>query len=382
MRILHTLPNISQNSSKQNLISPNKTPDYNKQQVSKECVAGAAFSYPKNYYTASFLGGRYSLSLQEQINRLNTQNLPDSILFEIKNTLASGNTASETLYTVHQKVYGNLENCTSLDEAKALYPEFENVINAKDLDESKMSPTLKRINNGEIDGIKIEDLTLALLKAHYGKAAGLSSKENFFNLSKDTILKMFGVLNIERLDGQYLRLLSDCSPIRREKCSQNWSAEKRAVHAAKANEIWSDKERKETQSERRKQWFKEHPEAAEEISERLKGRTLSPETRAKVSTSKKQFYKENPEFAQLRSQSFKEHKDLKEKMCKIAREEFPYLKVILQKQAAHIPLDAYENKYIKNYYKRCAEAQPNGQKIVGEIFSKLWKEFKEQKEDK
>lgn len=328
-------------------------------------------------FNISFSGGRTVLSLEEQVKRLNLENLPPALS---KNILEALNQKTEkNLYDIHTEFFSPLLECKTLDEAKAIYPWFQNIIDAKDLPEYLMSPTLKKIKNGEIEGVTLENLSLAILKAHYGKGAGLSARDKFFGLSKDATIKLFSHLQIERLDGKYLRLLSDCSPERRERTSSNWSKEKRAEHAKKANEIWSSEEKRQAQSKKRKEWFNEHPEGALEISQRMQGTTLSAKTKAKISAIKKDFYKHNPEFITLRKKSFKEIAEFQNIMREIARKEFPYLRIIFIKHAADKPLEDYEVKYLERYYKRCEEVYPGGQKMAGELFSKMWQNFKENK---
>lgn len=68
--------------------------------------------------------------------------------------------------------YKDLLNCSTLKEAKQKYPEFKEVIDAKDIDynsQNKLSAIYK-IGNKQISGINIENLSLALLKKYYGQA--------------------------------------------------------------------------------------------------------------------------------------------------------------------------------------------------------------------
>lgn len=337
--------------------------------------------YPASYYALSFSGGRKTLTLNEQMQRLDADKLPAHVFNRIKETLDSGNPENKTIYDIHTEIYGALFECKTLDEAKKMYPEFNNVLDAKDIKESDLSPTLKNIKNGELEGADIEDLTLTLLKTHYAKGISPNLRAAYFGLSKDATTKIFEKLNIERLDGQYLRLVGDCNPEKRKRVSAGWTPEKRAEHAKKANEVWSDEVKRAEQSRKRKEYFEAHPEAALEISERLKGNTPDAETRAKISESKKCFYREHPEFARLRSESFKEHSAFVEKMSEIARNEFPYLRVIFLKRAQGKTLEDYEVKYIERYYKRCDEVYPNGQQAAGKTFSRMWREYKESCKD-
>lgn len=337
--------------------------------------------YPAKFYSSrfdiNFSGGRKTLSLQEQVDRLNLDILPQNISNAIQNALKTND--KQTLYDIHTELFSPLSECKTLNEAKILYPEFQDVLDAKNLPENLMSPTLIKIKNNKIEGINLENLSLELLKTHYAKGISPNSRDAYFGLSKDASLKIFETLNIKRLDGTYLRLLGDCSPEKRERVSKSWTEEKRKQHSITANKIWDNQEKRQAQSEKRKNWFQNHPEAAEEISKREKGKTHSAETRAKISQSKQQFYKDNPEFAQLRSESFQQHEDFRAVMSEIARKKFPYLRIIFLKQATGKKLEDYEVKYMERYHKKCEELYPNGQKMAGETFSKLWQEYKADK---
>ncbi len=333
-----------------------------------------------NKNNINFTGGRKTLSLIEQAERLNLDNLPPFISNSIKKALSSNKNV--TLYDIHTKIFTPLLECKTLDEAKALYPEFRSVIDAKDLNPEKMSPTMLKIKNGEIEGITLENLSLELLKIHYGKGISPNSRSAYYGLSKDASLKLFDILKIKKLDGMYLRLLNDCNPIKRKRVSESWTSEKRAQHAAIANKIWDDPKKRQAQSEQRQEWFKEHPDECKKISERLTGTKLSSETKRKISESKILFYENNPEFSKLRSESFKQHKEIVNMMKQIAKEEFPYLRIIFLKRAEGMQLEDYETEYLKRYHKRCEILCPNHQKIIGETFSTMWQEFKAKKSKK
>ncbi len=332
--------------------------------------------YLSSRFDINFSGGRKTLSLAEQAERIDLDKLPPAIRRNIEDSVQ--NKDGKNLYDIHTEHYAPLLDCKTLDEARALYFEFENVIDAKDLDKSDMSPTLLKIKNGQIEGISLENLSLTLLKTHYGKGISPNSRRNFFGLSKDASYKIFEKLQIERLDGQYLRLLGDCSPNKREEASKRWTEEKRNALSKKAAAIWT-KEKKAEQSKHRKEWLKQHPEALEEMSRRMTGTKASLETKVKIASGVRRFHNENPEYAQIAKQSWDFHADIKAQMQKTAREEFPYLRTILMKQAIGKPLSDYEARYLDRYYKRCSELCPDGQKIVGATISRAWAEFKKKK---
>ena len=115
------------------------------------------------------------------------------------------------------------------------------------------------------------------------------------------------------------------------------------------------------------------------MSRRMTGTKASLETKVKIASGVRRFHNENPEYAQIAKQSWDFHADIKAQMQEIAREEFPYLRTILMKQAIGKPLSDYEARYLDRYYKRCSELCPDGQKIVGATISRAWAEFKKKK---
>ncbi len=332
-------------------------------------------AYPKSYYMLSFSGGRKLLSLEEQAERLNLDALPNRVSNKITEEIMAK--SGKNLYDIHTEIYSPLLECKTLDDAKALYPEFEDVIDAAALEEDQMSPTLKHIKDGKIEDADIKNLSLLLLQTHYAKGISPNARGAFFGLSKDAMYKIFEKLNIKRLDGQYLRLVGDCSPQKRQRMSEARTPEMRAKLSKRAREIWSDENKRAEQSKNRKAYFEAHPEAIRAISERMAGTTLSPDVKAKISKSEREYYKNHPEEAMLRSAAWKEHSDITKTMKKIARDEFPYLKKIILKQQSGKGLTENEKQYLERYHKRCETLYPGMHKKVGETFKRLRKEFKE-----
>lgn len=53
--------------------------------------------------------------------------------------LDEGNKTKETIISIHKKYFANLKECFSLDEIKAKFPEFKNVISSDNAKISKGS---------------------------------------------------------------------------------------------------------------------------------------------------------------------------------------------------------------------------------------------------
>jgi len=327
-------------------------------------------------YALTFRGGRRYLTLQEQFDRLNPENLSRNVLSEINAALERK--IGENLYDIHKKVYGPLLECETLEAAKAMYPEFQDVIDAKELDDDKLSPTLKKIKDGEIEGISLDNLTLFLLKTYYGKGISPNSRDKYFNLSKDATGKIFEILNIERLDGQYLRLVGDCSPEKRDRVSKSWTDEKRAKHAEVANSVWSDEDLRAAQSRRRLEWLKEHPESVEEMTRRLRNVVLTDEIRDKISAGCRAHYAAHPERREAQQEAWAAHTEIKVAMENIAHNEFPFIGKIINKQRRGLALTEKEAIYMNSYYKRCTEIIPGFHKTVGKTYSEIYAKKKKQ----
>jgi len=332
-----------------------------------------AGTYPKNYYTISFTASKM-ISLEEQLERIEESALPERIQGNVRKELEQG--SKKNLCSIHRETYAPLLECRTLDEAKALFPEFQDVIDAKDLEESLMSSTMKRIKKGKIEGVKIEDLSLELLKSHYGRGLSPSHyKEAFFGLSKETIFRMLELLNIKRLDGKYLFLVNSSSPEKRAKNSAAWTKEKRAARSLEAIKEWDDEEKRKTLSKKKKQYYKDHPEAAEAHSKRLTGRTETPEHKANISRGVKRYRDNHPEVTAVQRQAWAEHNDITRKMSEIAKKHFPHLGQILAKRRSGEPLTQNDIDYEKCYYGVCEREIPGFRTIVARTYKKLLEEL-------
>jgi len=185
--------------------------------------------YPIEYYISNFnlpaAFGR-KLSPKETIQKIGRGNFPSEELADRYEA-----SCNEPLYCVHKEYYSGLLDCSTLEEAKQKYPEFINVINVSEIDKNifDRSIILKKIKSGAIYGLTIENLPLELLKRQYAEIKSIKDKNNYFGLTKDTVIRLFEILKIPRLNRTYYYVLSGSKPEFAEKISSimknNWDAE-------------------------------------------------------------------------------------------------------------------------------------------------------------
>ena len=176
--------------------------------------------FPKNYYInqISFEGGK-KLNGNDIIERVGAENFPSNHIVE---TLRSyGNDSNISLYEIHIDYFKDLLNCKTLDEAKEKYPEFKDVIDAKDLDIKSFDTKsrIRQIAQGEVKGADIETLSLELLKKFYGNFYAPGQSEHYYDISKKTIYSILELLNIKRPTNAYIRIMNLSKPEVKEKIS-------------------------------------------------------------------------------------------------------------------------------------------------------------------
>ena len=391
------------------------------------------FLHSNSHNTA--FGG--ALSLKKQIDRLKPNQLPSQKILK-KATAAIANPKNEqTLFHIHNAVYSPLSNCKTLDEAKILYPEFKDVIDAKDIEITPSDHALTKIQRGDFEGLTIENLSLMFLKNFYSKVAGICDKEKWFGLSSRAIVSIAEKLNITRLDNKYISLYVSSNPATRNNMSKaaklyykhnpqakeeqsknmaEWFSKKenREMHKQKITRYWEDPAARDAKSQQLSEYCANHPESAEEKSKRmleyykahpdrkqkdieaahkvawtpeanekraksLKKHYEDPKAKKRQSENGKRFHENNPEFAQLLSKAWHQNEDVKNVMKKVAQEEFTELGRILAKIRNGEPLTQAEENCRLAYLNRCRELYPDMDKKINETFSKLWQEFKDSK---
>ncbi len=119
-------------------IQPRLTQTYNRYQTKpqqNQTLPQYEGKLPTTQQYLAFTGGA-SLNLAETVKKLdilagkNSGIYPPNIREWVGFALEEGNKAKETLITVHKKYFSSLKDCFTLDEIKAKFPEFEDVIPA------------------------------------------------------------------------------------------------------------------------------------------------------------------------------------------------------------------------------------------------------------
>ena len=88
--------------------------------------------------------------------------LPKRIQTAVQEHVKSGKYDDITLYDLHKEKYAPLLDCKTLDEARNLFPEFREVLDARSVVVHK-SPNIKKI----MEKVSLEDLSLHLLKERW-----------------------------------------------------------------------------------------------------------------------------------------------------------------------------------------------------------------------
>lgn len=272
-----------------NTITPlNKRCFYNQNQKTnnlKEIPSQPQQSYgtlPSTKQYLSFMGG-YSLNLAETIKNLDKLASKDSSIYP-KNIrewagmiLESGNKAKDTLINVHKKYYEALKNCTSLEEVKNRFPEFNEVLSDSDVVFSKGSFG-ESAKAGELECFdKNEDLSLQILKLYYGEGFSLNDLKKYTD-GKD-IYHTMKKLNIPLLNRNYGHILKFSDPDYNARLTAEMTYKRRLALDAKAKLEGEplyiprgplSKEHREHISEGLKKHFRENPERIYQMSDKMK----------------------------------------------------------------------------------------------------------------
>ena len=131
--------------------------------------------YPVNYNNYVSFCARTNA---EKLKFIGEDNFPNkTILDRYKQGIESGENTN--LSDIHFDYYADLLNCETLEEAKELYPEFENVIDAKTLTENFTTrSTFYKVKNGKYEGLTLDNLSLKLLQSHYGRSSYPGCEQN------------------------------------------------------------------------------------------------------------------------------------------------------------------------------------------------------------
>lgn len=346
-------------------------------------------------------------TLKGQVTKLSPEQCPSGKILELANKILKENpNTKKTIFDVHNEYYAPLLACETLDEAKGLYPEFKDVVDASSLDINSDTPlALRYISRGKVEGVNIENASLMFLKQYYGKVGSPKKKEDFFGFGPTACHAALNALNIKKLDKSYVRLYSCSKPENRQKMSdtrirvsttpeykknasrasrQRWDrndgAERRRA-ADTQRQVWAGLSKKEKQDRRDKQLAVQHTdEYRAKARERQKRNWENEEAKEAMLAGLLEFYINNPEYKEIKSQAWKAHPDILQVMSDTIKD-FPLVPVIIRKKEAGNELTSSEHAIYMQYFAECKRRCPDMYKRANQTFSKMWKEYKEKKKD-
>ncbi len=243
----------------------------------------------------SFYGHGKPITLKYVVEK-RSHLVPEKVLTEAKRLLASGREDLPSLYDLHKSLYKGLLDCKTLDEVKAMYPEFEqmndNETFVRQSVNTKKCPMMKDKNFG----VKLlqelwanlknkEDLAYELGLGSRSSLGYLLEQINFVSYDKNykTLLKASNEEMQAEIAGR-TRAWNQLHP------DLMYARNKHAAQFCKTDEF------KEAQSRRMKEYDIEHPERREKIGAYMKEVwALCPDVRKTFSI----YYKQSNELTQF-----------------------------------------------------------------------------------
>ena len=249
---------------------------------------------PSTMQYLSFTGG-YSLSLPQTIKQLDklaekTEGLyPKNIREWLDIFMAEGNKSKDTLISAHKEYFKSLENCFTIEDIKAKFPEFSDLESAFDYS-PKEGSFIESFQKGELEYFdNDEDLTVQLVKLYWGQGFSLNDLRKYAD-GKNLYYAMTA-LHIPTVSRDYGHILKFSDPQYNERLTSEMSEKLRGRLERLAqqrdgepvyipNHKKLSPEHKQRISEGLKKYYEENPDAVFKMSER-----------------QKKFYKDNPDKA-------------------------------------------------------------------------------------
>ena len=220
-----------------------------------------AGDYRPVFYKPVF-GSAARLNLNYILNT-HSKELPERVLKKASEICELAPDKLPTLKDLHDHIYYPLVHANSLDEVKALYPEFRDVIDLKDY-KTNHSRAIRDITKN----MPVEGFTLDFLKKLY-MPVKMDDLVSFYGVkNRSSLTYLAESLGIKKLSGQYLQLykLSDEA--------ENSKFAKKAMS------------------------YVSSPEIIKKRDERAAAAHRTPEYRAKKRQEMIDFYKRNPKAAE------------------------------------------------------------------------------------
>ena len=372
---------------------------YNKQTNKFKSLLTFKNHIPKD--TISF-SGKSQKTAKQKIEALPEESYPSIALRNFILERLEENKEANIL-DIHLEYYARLLDCETLNEAKELYPEFKEVIDATEIDEKIFGTKgFRKIQEGKLDGLTKDNFSLTAIKLIFGK--GISKTEiaekGYFGIKySGKIKEILSNLNIE-IDQRYAYLLQS------EKIKKAWQDDNfKEKQAQKRKEVWQDEEyrkkmraiqklnqnKPETKAKKEEKLriIRQTPEFREKISRISQEHWQNPEYREKLSKIRKEI-SSTPEARKTMSERSKKLKqdETQQKIAKIvyyasskAWELHPIAKEIHRQTAKEVPgfskimakiksgteLDDGEKYVLKKYFSLCRDKAPELKKEIGKL---------------
>ncbi len=285
-----------------NIQNFNLNPYYNKnyQTQPQKNIQLQEQNYTKLPTTAQYLAftGGYSLDLAQTLKQLdklaekNSSIYPENIREWLGMVLEGGNKAKETLISVHKRYFATLEDCDTLAQIKAKFPEFKDVKSAFDVDTAKGKETfISKFQKGESEYFdNDEDLSVQLIKLYWGQGFSLNDLKRY--AEGNDLYYTMKKLEIPIASRDYGHVLKMSDPVYNERLTAEMTEKRLAALDRKAQELDGEPvfikrghlspEHKQRISEGLKRYYEENPEKIYQMSDR-----------------QRKFYQENPEKAEI-----------------------------------------------------------------------------------
>lgn len=238
-------------------------------------------------YQMNFTGG-YSINLNETFERLNPEYYPSDIYEMVKNEIEAGNPQNKTLIDIHREKYAKLNEMETLEEVKAVYPEFAGVLADDDIKYDKDS-FIDDAKKGKLEHFDPDrDLSLQILQMYWGSAFSIEDLKEYTNGKKISgilekfniprrnstyayVLKLSDVLHNERITGLMSEKQSELAKLRAEKqdgvyipAGAKSEEQKKKISESLILHYIKHPEKVQEMSERAKKYYLEHPEVIEQ----------------------------------------------------------------------------------------------------------------------
>ena len=271
--------------------------------------------------------------------------LPDRVKQEITKRLNAGKDSLMKLYELHEDVYAPLQKTKTLEQAKALYPEFSDVLELTTIDGNR-SIALKAVRKI----MPLENFSLDLLKKLYSPESAEQIVSDYGFTNRNLLNWLMDKLNVKKLKGNYIQLLK-----------------------------MSTEEENSRIAEISRQAIYKNPEAQAKRQAKAAAHHRTPEYREKKRKEMINFYKNNPDRVEM----VRKLSNLTWELCpeiKTALSEYTshmpaYTKNILSKRAGGIKLSAQEKRTLCNYYKNFWAKNPEFKEIYSKARTQAAKEL-------